>query len=331
MKKTLLDGFGRRVSYLRVSITDRCNLNCLYCRPETHEIVCKKRDELLSFEEIVRLISLMSEMGVNKVRITGGEPLTRQNVPELVKMIQQNPKIEDLALSTNAVLLDKYAVPLKEAGLQRLNIGLDTVDPEQFKKLTSGDLQRVLRGINAAKNAGFNPIKINVVVIRGLNDNHLREMVDYASKNSLCIRFIEYMPMCSNDGWENKHVPVSEMIEKIADRLILDERNEVAGVPARYIKLKDGSGEVGFITPISKNFCQDCNRLRLTAEGNLRVCLPSNKETGLKELMRNGATDDELEAVIREAVFNKPKEAEYSFSTPENSQVFFREMVQIGG
>jgi cyclic pyranopterin phosphate synthase len=322
------DRFDRRIKYLRVSLTDRCNFKCTYCRPETAENMCHA--DLLTFEETLRVVSLMVGLGINKVRLTGGEPLVRKNADRLVKMIADIDGIEDLAMTTNAVFLDKYARPLKEAGLNRVNVSLDTLDPARFKELTcGGDLSEVLRGIEAAVSAGLTPIKLNTVVMKGFNDLELPAIIDYAAERGFTVRFIEFMPMSNGLDWEKSYLSTEEILKRpeVRERLDLDSKPIQFNTASLYIPLKGGKGEVGLITPMSKRFCDICNRLRLTADGRVRSCLPTDKDVDIKEALRSGASDAELIELIRRAVLLKPEVGEYNFTETGHD----KSMVEIGG
>jgi cyclic pyranopterin phosphate synthase len=267
------------------------------------------------------------ELGIKKIRITGGEPLVRKGVVDLIRKIAALPGIEDLALSTNGLLLDRYAVGLKEAGMMRLNISLDTIDSQRFEEITGGGrVESVLSGIQAAKRAGFWPIKINTVVIRGINDVDIETLLDLAEREGLILRFIEYMPLCSRGNWGQSFVSCQEILERIQGRLQLDQEivawdpNE----PARYFPLKGGQGMVGVISPVSNSFCSRCNRLRLTADGMLRVCLPCDIEVDLKTPLRHGATDEQLAQLFVQGALLKPERGEFV-------GVGNRTMIQIGG
>jgi cyclic pyranopterin phosphate synthase len=283
--------------------------------------------DLLTDGEIERLVRVAVGLGVKKIRITGGEPLVRKGVVDLIGNIATIPGIEDLALSTNGLLLDRYAGELKKAGLMRLNISLDTIDPQKFEEMTGGGkVESVLSGIQAAKQAGFWPIKINTVVIREKNDTEIETLLDFAEREGLILRFIEYMPLCSRGNWGQGFISCQEILERIRGRLQLDQEAAASdpGEPARYFRLKNGQGMVGVISPISNSFCSRCNRLRLTADGMLRVCLPSDVEVDLKTPLRNGATDAQLAQLFVQGARLKPERGEFV-------GVGNRTMIQIGG
>jgi cyclic pyranopterin phosphate synthase len=322
------DKFGRHIKYLRVSLTDRCNFRCTYCRPENADTKC--HDDLLTFEEILTLVRLMVGLGITKVRLTGGEPLVRKNADHLVEMLSGLDGIEDLAMTTNAVFLDRYARPLAEAGLKRVNISLDTLNPERFKKLTcGGELSDVLRGIDAAVSAGLTPLKVNTVVMRGFNDDELPAIIDYAGERDFTVRFIEFMPMSNGLDWEKSYFSTEDIMKMpgVMERVDLSRLPEQKNTASFYLPLKSGRGEVGLIAPMSKRFCDICNRIRLTADGRIRSCLPTDSDVDIREALRSGAGDAELIALIRKAVLLKPEVGEYNFDKSGHD----RSMVEIGG
>jgi len=326
----LNDRFGRRMSYLRISVTDRCNLQCNYCRPGRDVFCPIAHEAVLSFEEITRVVRVAASLGMDKVRLTGGEPLVRRDLPDLVRMLKEIPAIRDLALSTNAMLLERHAKALADAGLKRLNISLDTLRPERFRRITGGGkLETALNGIRAAMHHGFSPVKVNVVVMRGINDDEIADLIDFGAGRGIQMRFIEFMPMCDGSNWSESHMPVSEMLA------MPEVRARLADVPAegdghaaaRYIPLVGGKGEAGFISPMSNRFCDGCNRLRLTADGKIRPCLPADQEVDVREALRTGGTDEEIAGLFRGAVLMKPEIGVYNFEKKGRA----RSMVQIGG
>ena len=291
-----------------------------------------KRSELLTYEEIYRLVRVMAGLGLRKVRFTGGEPLVRSDLPELVKEISSIKNIEDISLSTNAVLLDKYAAPLRDAGIQRVNISLDTLSPERFREISlRHSLEDVLRGIDAAENVGMSPIKINMVVMKGINDDELPEFAKLTIDNNYTVRFIEMMPLKENlDRQKLSYLSTEKIKEAISEvgELIPIERDESGG-PARNYKIKGAKGKLGFISPLSHNFCSDCNRMRLTATGGLKLCLFNEPELNFREPMRNGATDDDLIWMIRDALIIKP--LEHNLQVGKAGFESYTAMSQIGG
>ena len=308
-----LDAYHRPISDLRISVTDRCNLRCIYCMPE-EGVAWRPHGQVLRYEEIATIVRAAAELGITKVRLTGGEPLVRLGIGDLVAMIAQTPGIDDLAMTTNGILLARYAEALAGAGLDRVNISLDTLDPQRFHEITRcGELADTLEGIEAAREAGLNPIKINTVVIRGMNDD---EVVDLAAKTLEAgwwnIRFIELMPVGNGElmteAWEERVVTADETRARIERAFgpLEPARMETGGGPARYFRLPGGKGTLGFITPISEHFCYRCNRLRLTADGQLRPCLLSDHEIDLRTLLRRGADAEEIKALIIECINAKP-------------------------
>jgi len=287
----MVDQFGRRVEYLRISVTDKCNLRCVYCMPE-EGLPWLKKDQLLSDEEIQEVVKVMAPMGLRRVRITGGEPLVRKDLPRLVDLIASVPGIQDLAISTNGVLLDRLANPLKEAGATRVNISLDSFREHRVDELArrKGTFEKVLSGLDAAERAGLDPIKINVVLIRGKNDDEIVDFAEATRKRPWHVRFIEIMPTASNLELSAKEFfSCQEALDRLRE---LDELEPVDGPegngPASYYRFPGAQGTVGVITPMSHNFCDDCNRLRLTADGYLRPCLFGELQTNLREPLRGG-------------------------------------------
>jgi cyclic pyranopterin phosphate synthase len=305
----LHDPSQRPINYLRISVTDRCNLRCIYCMP-AEGVSLMPHQAILTYEEIYTVAKAATELGINKVRITGGEPLVRLGLPELIKMLSKIDTIDDIALTTNGTLLGGYAAELKSAGLRRVNVSLDTLKPDKFNSITRSryELGDVLEGIEAAKRAGLNPVKINVVVMSGINDD---ELVDFAAKTidqGWHVRFIEFMPSAAVSTTATKFVPVSEIRKRLKTLGKLEPcLPSVGNGPAKYFRFAHASGTVGFITPISEHFCFKCNRLRLTADGKLRPCLMSDYEIDLKLPLRSGiSSSDGLKKLIEEAVANKP-------------------------
>ena len=290
------DRFEREITYLRVSITDLCNLRCRYCMPEG---VCQKRHEdILSFEEIVEIVSAAAELGVRKVRITGGEPLVRRGCVDLVRMVAAIPGIGEVDMTTNGVLLARDAAALKAAGLKRVNISLDSLDPEKYKNITGGgDLKAAIDGIKAAFDAGLTPVKINTVLIGGFNDDEIPAFVELTRRYPVELRFIELMPMGGQFGKE-AYVSGSRVLEMVP---ALKPIPQDGGVAQLY-RLPDGKGRVGLISPLSRHFCGTCNRLRLTSEGNLKPCLHSDQE-----ILVRGKHGQELLDTLKEAILNKPR------------------------
>lgn len=323
----LIDTYNRKIDYLRISVTDRCNLRCIYCMPE-YGILQKAPGEILGFEEITRIAKLAIGIGINKIKITGGEPLVRRDLPRLLQLLFSITGLKDLSLTTNGILLQKYTKQLKTIGLKRLNISIDTLDDQKFKYITRfGKLQDVLRGIDAALKENF-LVKLNVVIMRGLNDNEILSFVRFARERQIIVRFIELMPMANNSA-VSQDLYIS--CDEVKDRLralgslkAVSIENYGSG-PAQYYKIEEASLIVGFIGPISGRFCFDCNRLRLTSDGLLMPCLCSEACLDLKRPLREGR-EKEILGLIRKAIFLKPAEHNFGFSFPRQCL-----MSEIGG
>ena len=304
----LTDKHNRHINYLRLSVTDRCNLRCVYCMPPTG-VTCIAHEQVLRFEEMLAIARCAARIGITKIRITGGEPLVRRGIVELTRQLAQLPGIDDLSMTTNGTLLEEYAAPLADAGLRRINISLDSLDPEKFRRITRvGDIDSVLRGITAVRKAGFNPIKINVVAMRGVNDDEIVDFARLTLDRPVHIRFIEFMPVDNRSSWDHEYfISTTEMIDRISAHAPLepDTETQVTG-PARMYRLTGAAGRIGFISPLSNHFCATCNRLRLTSDGRLRNCLFSDEETDLPTPLRNGCTDAALDQIVRAAVAAKP-------------------------
>ncbi|MFQ6122659.1 MAG: GTP 3',8-cyclase MoaA [Dehalococcoidales bacterium] len=302
----LSDSFQRPIDYLRISVTDRCNLRCIYCMP-AEGVHLMPHSDILSYEEIYTIAEAAADLGINKVRITGGDPLVRAGLPELVRMLAQIDAIDDISLTTNGVLLAHYATELKQAGLRRVNVSLDTLKPDKFKYITRGsNLSNVLEGIKVAQSVGLNPIKINMVVMSGVNDDELLHFATKTITEGWHVRFIEYMPFGEGTA-VSPFVPVSEIRQRLEVLGKLEPCSlEMGNGPAKYYRLPQAKGTIGFITPVSEHFCFRCNRLRLTADGKLRLCLLSNDEIDLRQPLRSGMSSAELRRLIEEAVASKP-------------------------
>lgn len=330
MRVHLVDTFGRRVTNLRISVTDRCNFRCRYCMPETGMTWLDRR-ELLTYDEIHRLVKIFASLGVSRVRLTGGEPLMRKQLHLLVEKINLLPGIEDIALTTNGYFLSEQAIALVKAGLRRINVSMDSVDPVVFAEVVRRDyLRKVWEGLDVVGQLPLRPVKINVVLIRGINDHEIEAFARLARTKPFIVRFIEFMPIGADDGWTiNKVVPTHEVIERInAIGVQLIPVGDHEGQAADRYRFADGLGEIGFISSVSEPFCEHCNRVRLTSDGKLRTCLFSLRETDLKSLLRGGTTDDEIAEVIIEAVWKKEEGHLINrpgFVRPE------RTMSQIGG
>lgn len=303
----LSDSFHRPIDYLRISVTDRCNLRCRYCMPSSG-VRLMPRDNLLTYEEIGAVARAAAELGISKLKLTGGEPLVRFGLSRLVQMLATIKGIDDISLTTNGILLNRHAAELGQAGLRRVNVSLDTLKPEKFETITRSQypLRDVLEGIEAARRVGLNPVKLNTVVMAGVNDD---ELVDFASRtidDGWHVRFIELMPFTESST--SRFISVSDMIKRIESPLgSLEPGSPGAGNgPARYFRLPHARGTIGFITPVSEHFCINCNRLRLTSDGKLRPCLLSASEINLRRPLRNGDSREELKRLIREAIASKP-------------------------
>ncbi|SFI05891.1 GTP 3',8-cyclase MoaA [Planctomicrobium piriforme] len=304
----LLDQFGRRHTNLRISVTDRCNIRCFYCMPAENVRFMNRRD-LLSFEEIEQVVRLVVPLGVTKIRLTGGEPLVRRDLSELVRRLVAVPGVLDLGLTTNGILLEEQAESLYAAGLRRLNVSLDALSAEAFRLITRRDgYERVLAGIAAAQKVGFAPIKINAVAVRGLTESEIVPFAKFARESGCEVRFIEYMPLDADAAWERgKVLFASEIREILAQEFMpLEPVGEPhPEIPASEYVFADGVGRIGFIPSVSEPFCANCNRFRITADGKLRSCLFSLEETDLRSLLRGGASDTEMTNAVRACIHQK--------------------------
>ncbi|KJR49176.1 Molybdenum cofactor biosynthesis protein MoaA [Desulfosporosinus sp. I2] len=321
------DQFLRKIDYLRISVTDRCNLRCKYCMP-TEGIQWMPHDFILSFEEILRLMRISTQLGFRRFRITGGEPLVRKDILDFLREAAQLPGVEDLMLTTNGMLLPEMAFDLKAAGVQRVNISLDTMDPKRFSENTrGGDVSKVIQGVFRSLEAGLNPVKINVVVVRDFNTEELPDFLKLAKQYPLHIRFIELMPIGVSSDHRTDFVPITEMKERLG---ILEEpptQDIRGGGPAEYFRPSGYKGSIGFISALSRHFCNTCNRVRLTADGKLRPCLHSRHEVDLREALRNDSSDADLLKLFAQAVWNKPAEHHMNSQAWQDTRV----MSQIGG
>jgi GTP 3',8-cyclase len=326
----LVDGWGREIHSLRISVIDRCNFRCRYCMP-AEGLPWLPKTDILSYEEIRRLVALMAAMGVCDVRLTGGEPLVRRDLPELVRMVATTPGVTDLALTTNGVLLDRLAGPLVAAGLRRINVSLDSLSHTRFAEITRRDaLDRVLRGLaEAERYPELRPIKINCVAIRGFSETEVPALAALARRKPYVVRFIEFMPLDADERWD-----ADQVLSGAEIRAIIEERWALQEIPAkpastaRRYRFSDGAGELGFVSPVSEPFCSSCDRIRLTADGRLRTCLFSRREWDLREPLRDGATDTELQTLIRTAIAHK--ELKHRINDPGFVRAN-RSMSQIGG
>jgi cyclic pyranopterin phosphate synthase len=321
------DSFQRPVNYLRVSVTDRCNLRCTYCMPAEGVRLVSHAD-LLSYEEIAVVVRAAAEVGISKVRISGGEPLVRAELPNLITMLSRLEGIDDLSLTTNGVLLKRHAAELRESGLRRVNVSLDSLRSETFRRITGYDgLSAVLEGIEEAERVGLQPVKVNVVVMRGLNDD---ELLDFAarSRDGWHVRFIELMPIANGGKAQTEFMPADEMLKALSSLGDLDPcLAPVGDGPAKYYRFPEARGTVGFITPVSEHFCFKCNRLRLTADGRLLPCLLSDREVDLRPALRAGASTEEIGHLVLKAIASKPEGHKMAQGVMPNR----RSMAQVGG
>lgn len=328
-QKRLVDKFGRHVNYIRISVTDRCDFRCVYCMAE--EMTFLPRQQILSLEELYRISRAFVELGVTKLRLTGGEPLIRRDVLKLVQQLGELDGLRELVLTTNGSQLPAMAKPLREYGVRRINVSLDSLDPDKFKMLTrTGDLNRVLQGIDAALEQGFDAIKINSVVLKGRNDDEILPLVNFARQRGVDITFIEEMPLgaITEHGRKECFMPSDDVRSVIQQQFPLQARVENSGGPARYYGFSDSPVKVGFISPHSHNFCGDCNRVRLTAEGRLLLCLGNEHSADLREVVRSSDDDEVLKQAIIAAMDLKPER--HYFDLDEEPQIV-RFMNMTGG
>jgi cyclic pyranopterin phosphate synthase len=327
----LVDAWGREIKSVRISVTDKCNFRCTYCMP-AEGLEWLGRDEILSFEEIARLVGVLARLGVDEVRLTGGEPLIRRELPTLVGMLSAIEGVRDLSLTTNGVLLDRFAGPLVEAGLQRLNVSLDSLNHVRFAEITRRDaLDAVLRGLEEAERyPELRPIKVNCVAVKGFTETEVPALAELARRKPYVVRFIEFMPLDADEAWREDDVLTGAEIRTIieSEHGPLVELPAKASSTARRFRFADGAGELGFVNPVSEPFCSSCDRIRLTADGQLRTCLFSRREWDLKQPLRAGASDAELTQLLRFAV--QHKELKHRINDPGFVRAS-RSMSQIGG
>ena len=323
----LRDSFNREIHYLRLSVTDRCDFRCFYCLPREFRGF-EIPEEWLTSDEIERVIAQFAALGVRHVRLTGGEPLVRRELPEIAQRIANLPGIDELSLSTNASRLAKHAETLHQAGVSRLNISLDSLQEETFKRITGSRLQPVLEGIEAAGNAGFKPIKINMVLMSGINDHEVEAMVDYCQRQNLALRFIETMPVGDGGRSATEHyLPLEEIEQRLQQHHRLSPAAMRGSGPARYFQIDDSDLVVGFITPQSQHFCETCNRVRLSVTGDLHLCLGQEDRLELRPMLRSGASDDAIQNAILEAIARKPERHHFN----EAPTAILRPMSALGG
>lgn len=316
MSNSLIDPFGRKIDYLRLSVTDRCNLRCTYCMAE--DMTFLPRQQILSLEELRDVASAFVELGVRKIRLTGGEPLIRRDIIKLVSAISVLPGLDEVTMTTNGMLLPKMAQPLKDAGMSRLNISIDSLQPDRFKTLTRvGDLDVWYQGIRAAKKANFAKLKLNAVILAGFNDDEVLDLARYAVDNQMDISFIEEMPLGDISSHDRADTQItSQSIRHQLDREFdLTDSVETTGGPSRYVRIAGSTSKIGFISPMSNNFCESCNRVRMTAEGRLLLCLGNENSMDLREVIRSHPGDSAiLRAKIVEALQNKPERHEFDLN-----------------
>ena len=325
----LSDSFQRPINYLRISVTDRCNLRCIYCMP-AEGVELMSHEDILTYEEIHTVARAAAELGINKVRLTGGEPLVRSGLSELIRMLAQIDGIDDISLTTNGTLLSRYAAELKRAGLQRVNVSLDTLKPDKFSLITRSNiaLDDVLAGIEAARSVGLDPVKLNMVVVSGVNDDEILDFTTKTIDEGWHVRFIEFMPLGGVGSSNSRFTPVSEMRKRLEQVGELQPcLPDVGNGPARYFRFPNARGTVGFITPVSEHFCFHCNRLRLTADGRLRLCLLAEDEIDLRQSLRSGASLAEMKQLIEAAVADKPLRHRLAEGLTSED----RPMTQVGG
>ncbi len=324
---SLVDQYNREIKYLRLSVTDRCDLRCFYCMPKGFKGYEEPTD-WLSFDEIERVVASFTRLGVTSVRLTGGEPLVRKDLPLLAKQLAALPGLDDLSLSTNATRLAKHAKELRDSGISRINVSLDTVDPVKFNNITKGKLDKVIDGLLKAKAVGLDPIKINMVIMKGINDDDVEQMVNFCLENEFTLRFIETMPI-GDTGRDaaDYYIDLHKVEARLAKKYELIPAVMAGAGPARYVQVAGTALKIGFITPISQHFCDTCNRVRLSATGTLYMCLGDEHKYELRPLLRKGISDDDLDNVIRDAINLKPFKHEFN----EKPEKVIRFMSMTGG
>lgn len=330
MLTPLKDRFERKIDYIRISVTDRCNLRCIYCMPSEGVRFIEHR-EILRYEEILRIVRIASRHGISRVRITGGEPLIRRDIISFIASLSEIPAVDDISLTTNGIFLKRYADGLLKAGLKRINVSLDSLDSAKYERITRGNhLSEVWEGIEEAERIGMKPIKINNVPIRGFNDDEITRFAMLTLERPIGVRFIEFMPIGPKEIWDEKKYVSSEEIKNRISYLgdLVPANPDMQAGPARSYRIKGAKGTIGFISPISNHFCSTCNRLRLTSDGKLRPCLFSESEIDIKNPMRDGCDDLEIERLICLAVDLKPKGHSITEKIPSR---FDKTMSKIGG
>ncbi|VAW66174.1 Cyclic pyranopterin phosphate synthase (MoaA) [hydrothermal vent metagenome] len=323
----LIDKFGRSIDYVRISVTDRCDLRCSYCMPK-HFRDFHEPEEWLTFDELERVVAAFARMGTRRVRLTGGEPLVRKNLPELASRLSALPGLEDLSLSTNCTRMSKHAEELYAAGISRVNVSLDSLNADTFKELTGGKLEKVLDGLMAAKAVGLSPIKVNMVLMEGVNDREVESMVEFCGKHGFTLRFIETMPVGDmGRAASSKFVNLQDIKKRLSKSFELVPGVMPGGGPARYMNVVGTDITIGFITPMSQHFCETCNRVRLSVDGTIYTCLGQEDSFELRPLLRSGISDADLELAIRSAIDLKPEKHEFN----ENPEKVLRFMSYTGG
>ena len=333
LTRPMTDPFGRRISYLRVSVTDRCDLRCFYCMAEDMTFLPKA--DLLTLEELDRLCSAFIHKGVKKLRLTGGEPLVRRDVMSLVRSLSRHLKsgaLNELTMTTNATQLAKHAAELADCGVRRINVSLDTLDPEKFRTITRwGDLDRVLAGVEAARAAGL-AVKINAVALKNMNEDEIPSLIDWAHGKGMALTLIEVMPMGEiGEGRIDQYLPLSLLRGRLAQKYTMTDLDETTGGPARYVRVAETGGTIGFITPMTHNFCESCNRVRVTCTGTLHTCLGHEDASDLRKPLRASASDEELSAAIDRAIGLKPKGHDFIIDRRHNRPSVSRHMSVTGG
>ncbi|MEB8433112.1 GTP 3',8-cyclase MoaA [Cocleimonas sp. KMM 6892] len=329
-KPQLVDRFGRQVTYVRLSVTDRCDLRCVYCMSEDMTFV--PREQLLTLEEMSRIGKAFVELGVNKIRISGGEPLTRRNILTVFESLGELDGLKDLTITTNATLLEKYAQPLKDAGVTRINVSLDTLNEARFKKITRiGKLEKTMAGIDAALKVGFQKVKLNSVIMKDYNDDEINALVEFVRERGMDISFIEEMPLGEIGDHDRAETYFSsdKILSKLQESYELTATDETTGGPAKYFRFNDSDSRIGFISPHSHNFCDDCNRVRVTAEGMLLLCLGQEHSMDLRKIVRANPNDDEaLRSAIIDSMQLKPKGHDFNLN---GQPIIMRHMSATGG
>jgi cyclic pyranopterin phosphate synthase len=323
----LIDPYGRSIDYIRLSVTDRCDLRCFYCMPKGFKDFEEPAD-WLTFDEIERVIRCFTELGTRRVRITGGEPLVRKNLPELAQRLAGLDKLDDLSLSTNATRLARHAEALSTAGVDRINVSLDTLRPDRFQEITQGKFEKVYDGLMAARDAGLDPIKINMVVMKGINEDEVGDMVEFCIENGFTLRFIETMPVGDTGRNATDHFVDLQQVRKQLERQYpLIPGVMPGGGPARYVQVEGTDLRIGFITPMSQHFCDTCNRIRLSVDGTLYLCLGQEHRFELRPLLRQGISDEELRQALIQAISLKPEKHEFN----DKPEQVIRFMSMTGG